>query len=71
MATVTEKKVTVNGVVNVTMEKKAILNDISGSIKHGKFTAIMGPSGRQFLFYDPNMTKDVVKPLCLTFLLEE
>lgn len=26
-------------------EEKTILNNISGSVRHGKFTAIMGPSG--------------------------
>jgi len=41
----TLKTVQVNGKTKQLYEKKVILNDLSGSIKHGKFTAILGPSG--------------------------
>jgi len=39
------KKVIENGKKVTQKSEKVILNDISGSIKHNKFTAIMGPSG--------------------------
>lgn len=40
-----KKKVIENGRKVTKQDDKIILNRISGSIKHGKFTAIMGPSG--------------------------
>jgi len=39
------KKVIVNGKRKAVKETKTILNNISGAVKNGRFTAIMGPSG--------------------------
>lgn len=41
-----QRKVVENGKKITQKTDKVILNHISGSIKHGKFTAIMGPSGK-------------------------
>ena len=41
----TRKKVIENGKKKTVRETKTILNNISGSVKNGRFTAIMGPSG--------------------------
>jgi len=49
----TNQSTLVNG-VRTTIKKKLILNDISGSIKHGRFTAILGPSGKTF--FSSNVT---------------
>ena len=45
-----KKKVIENGKKVNKTDEKVILNRISGSIKHGKFTAIMGPSGMYNFF---------------------
>ena len=42
---ITRKKVMENGKKKTVRETKTILNNISGSVKNGRFTAIMGPSG--------------------------
>jgi ABC-type multidrug transport system ATPase subunit len=42
---VTRQKVIENGKKFTKVSQKTILNDVGGSIKHGKFTAILGPSG--------------------------
>lgn len=43
------KKVIQNGKKKTVRETKTILNNISGSVRNGEFTAIMGPSGRYFI----------------------
>ena len=40
------KKVIDHGKKKTVKETKTILNNISGSVKNGRFTAIMGPSGK-------------------------
>ena len=44
-----QRKVVENGKKVTQQTDKVILNHVSGSIKHGKFTAIMGPSGKGIL----------------------
>ncbi len=58
----TFQKVIENGKKVTKRTDKMILNNINGSVKHNRFTAIMGPSGSFFFFVFLNL-KGVEKQL--------
>lgn len=55
----TIKKEVVNGKQKTVQGIKTIINNISGSVRHGRFTAIMGPSGRNRLFLVMSRLSDI------------